>query len=514
VLQPGSIIGGRLRIEQVLGAGGMGIVAAATHLELGNKVAVKVLHDELAQNPTIVERFIREARSVVNLKTEHVCRVFDVGRLDNGAPYIVMEMLSGVDLQRTIATKPLPPSIAVDYLLQACVAIGEAHAAGIIHRDLKPANLFVTRRLDGGPLVKVLDFGIAKAMDAAGPHLTQTTGMMGSPGYMSPEQLMSARDVDVRTDIWALGVTLYQLLSARMPFPGPTITEIAIKVANDPPVPIDVDPDLRAVIWRCLEKQPDRRYPSVAALSADLARFASSDGRKTAGIAAQTGLQTLPVAMNAPTAAGSMMAAPMTPPPMAAVTATQAPIHTPPAHVAPSPRAKWPLIIGALALVGVTVAVMLVVTKKDSPAGVVATTPSDAAPIPDAVVVTPIDGGTPAMDATIEDASIDAEPPDEENGEDFVLTPEQEAASVEAAKGLSSMIPEAERIRMRKDCLEQLPTMKPQASAPGVIEMSRVGCFCVLGEKEKAVAELATIKDPGMRAAAKASCAMLGGLNI
>ncbi|HEX7702249.1 MAG TPA: serine/threonine-protein kinase, partial [Kofleriaceae bacterium] len=233
----------------------MGVVFAATHLELGHRVAIKLLRDEMAESPVIVERFLREARAVVGLRTEHVCRVSDVGRLDTGAPYIVMEMLEGVDLQRTVARSPLPLTTAVEYVLQACVALAEAHAAGIIHRDLKPANLFVTRRLDGGPLVKVLDFGIAKALTETGAHLTHQSAM-GSPGYMSPEQIQSARDVDVRTDIWALGVTLYQLLSARLPFGGTNITEIAIAVATEPPAPLDVDPRLRVVIWKCLEKQP------------------------------------------------------------------------------------------------------------------------------------------------------------------------------------------------------------------------------------------------------------------
>jgi serine/threonine protein kinase len=251
VLAVGSLIGGRFRIDQILGAGGMGIVVAATHLELGHRVAIKLLRDEMAQSPTLVERFLREARSVVGLRTEHVCKVTDIGRLDTGTPFIVMELLEGVDLQHVVHKQPLPVTTAVEYVLQACVALAEAHAAGIIHRDLKPANLFVTRRLDGGPLVKVLDFGIAKALADTGAHLTHQSAM-GSPGYMSPEQIQSARDVDVRTDLWALGVTLYQLLSSRMPFPAASHTEIAIKVATEPPAPLDVDPALRAVIWKCL----------------------------------------------------------------------------------------------------------------------------------------------------------------------------------------------------------------------------------------------------------------------
>jgi hypothetical protein len=266
----------------------MGVVVAATHLELGHRVAIKLLRDEMAEDPVIVERFLREARAVVGLRTEHVCRVTDVGRLDSGAPYIVMEMLEGVDLQRTVARSPLPLTTAVEYVLQACVALAEAHAAGIIHRDLKPANLFVTRRLDGGPLVKVLDFGIAKALTETGAHLTHQSAM-GSPGYMSPEQIQSARDVDVRTDIWALGVTLYQLLSARLPFGGTNVTEIAIAVAAEPPAPLDVDPRLRAVIWKCLEKQPANRYANLGELMVALTPFGGPTARMHVGLAAQLG---------------------------------------------------------------------------------------------------------------------------------------------------------------------------------------------------------------------------------
>ncbi len=278
----GDIIGGKFRVDAVLGAGGMGIVVAASHLELGHRVAIKFLRDEMLQNHTVVERFLREARSVVNLKTEHVCRVTDVGRFDTGAPYIVMELLEGADLARVVATKPLPITTAVEYILQALVALAEAHTAGIVHRDLKPANLFVTRRLDGGPLVKVLDFGIAKAMAETGAQLTLGQGAMGSPGFMSPEQLQSPRDVDLRTDIWAIGATLYQLLSARMPYPAPTLTEIAIRIASEPPDPLDVPPELRSIIFRCLDKTPDQRYPDVAALAAALVPFGGPSARRIA----------------------------------------------------------------------------------------------------------------------------------------------------------------------------------------------------------------------------------------
>ncbi|HEX8114648.1 MAG TPA: serine/threonine-protein kinase, partial [Kofleriaceae bacterium] len=294
-LTVGSMIGGRFRIDQVLGAGGMGIVVAATHTELGNRVAIKFMRDEKLKSAEAVERFIREARAVVKLRTEHVCRVYDVARLDTGAPYIVMELLQGVDLARTIASRPLPATIAVEYVMQAAVALAEAHAAGIVHRDLKPANLFVTRRHDGGPLVKVLDFGIAKALTESDSRLTRTRAMLGSPGYMSPEQLDSPRDVDGRSDIWALGVTLYQLLSGRLPFWGKNPTEIAVKIAAEDPPPLEVDPPLAAVVRRCLEKSPGDRYQDVAALAADLKPFGGPRARKiVAAIAKTTSAPILP----------------------------------------------------------------------------------------------------------------------------------------------------------------------------------------------------------------------------
>jgi eukaryotic-like serine/threonine-protein kinase len=282
VLQLGAVIGGRFRIDDILGIGGMGIVVAATHLELGTRVAMKFMREEMLGKADIGERFVREARAVVRLRTEHVCKVLDVARLDSGAPYIVMELLEGTDLSRTIVRQPLPMTIAVEYVMQACVALAEAHGLGIVHRDLKPANLFVTRGAHGRPLVKVLDFGIAKAMFDNAAALTMTRAMLGSPGYMSPEQVASARSVDARSDIWALGVTLYQLLSGRMPFVAPTPTALAIKIAFEPAAPLGGDPALAAIVGRCLDKAPERRYADVAALAAELVPFGGPAARRIA----------------------------------------------------------------------------------------------------------------------------------------------------------------------------------------------------------------------------------------
>ena len=275
-IEPGQILAGKFQIERVLGRGGMGIVVAAQHLQLGQLVALKFLLPEAMRNPEVIERFQREGRAAVRLKSEHVGRVIDVGTLDNGAPYLVMEYLEGQDLDsfRKAHTR-LPVAQVVSFMLQAAEAIAEAHAIGIIHRDLKPANLFLTVRADGSPSVKVLDFGIAKAADADDFSLTKTATVMGSPAYMSPEQLRSARDVDARTDIWAMGVILYELVEGRQPFEAESITELTLKVVMDPTpaVTVELAPGFEAIIACCLQKDPAHRYGTVAELAAALAPF-------------------------------------------------------------------------------------------------------------------------------------------------------------------------------------------------------------------------------------------------
>jgi eukaryotic-like serine/threonine-protein kinase len=286
VVEIGTVVGGKFRIERLLGTGGMGAVAVATHLHLDQHVALKILNAEHAKNPDVCERFLREARAAARLRSEHVCRVSDVG-IDGQTPYIVMELLEGDDLASLIEKGPLPIATAVDHVLQATIAIAEAHARGIVHRDLKPANLFVTRRLDGSPLVKVLDFGIAKAMTASPSKLTNTDVLMGTPGYMSPEQLRALRTVDARSDIWQLGVILYEAVSGRVPFPAATITDMAIRVATEPPEPLDVDPAFREVVLKCLEKSPDRRYEDVGAFALALVPFGGPTAAANAALVAK-----------------------------------------------------------------------------------------------------------------------------------------------------------------------------------------------------------------------------------
>ncbi len=284
VPRPGDTIDSKYLIEETLGAGGMGVVVAARHLQLGRAVAIKFMRSEFAYDKMAVERFLREARAAVGLSSAHVARVLDVGTTETGAPYMVMEYLEGRDLGEMIASNgPMPIAEAVDTVLQACEAIAEAHAHGIVHRDLKPPNLFVTTGLDGRPFIKVLDFGISKGTidsTGSGDSLTLTGAVIGSPGYMSPEQIRDSKSTDARADVWALGVILYELLAGVAPFAGNTTGETFARIFSDEPAPIrsgraEVPLGLEEVVFRCLVRDPRRRVQSVAQLTAMLAPYGS-----------------------------------------------------------------------------------------------------------------------------------------------------------------------------------------------------------------------------------------------
>jgi serine/threonine-protein kinase len=271
-LAPGAVVAGKYQIESVLGRGGMGTVFRARHRHLGTSVALKFLHERLISDPNTVERFLREARASAALKGENVCRVSDVGSEGN-APYMVMELLEGIDLAYVLEEEgALTATRARDYILQACAGLAEAHANGIIHRDLKPSNLFLTKRPDGTPLIKVLDFGVAKAPDSVQRNLTESSFTIGSPTYMSPEQLVSSKDVDARGDIWALGVILFELIQGTPPFSANTVVDLGISIANDPTPPLpDHRGGLEDIIHRCLQKDREQRYASARDLADALA---------------------------------------------------------------------------------------------------------------------------------------------------------------------------------------------------------------------------------------------------
>lgn len=275
-LDPGTVLDDRFVIRRSLGSGGMAVVVEAEHIRLRQKVAIKLLRPEYSANPDLIIRFVREARAAACLRSEHVVAVMDVNSLPAGIPYMVMEYLDGADLGARLAQHgPLPVDALVEYLLQALAGLGEAHHHGIVHRDLKPQNLFLTRREDGSPLIKVLDFGISKL---TGPeftlqNLTANVGFLGSPFYVSPEQIRDPSRIDARTDIWSLGVVMYELLTGRVPFPQKTAPALITAICSGEPAALTtlrpgLPVELCAIIDRCLQKQPEKRFANVQ----DLAR--------------------------------------------------------------------------------------------------------------------------------------------------------------------------------------------------------------------------------------------------
>jgi eukaryotic-like serine/threonine-protein kinase len=288
---PGDVIAGKYLVERILGMGGMGIVLAARHLELDETVAIKMLLPHLPSSGESATRFVREAKAAIKIRNEHVVRILDVARTPAGSPYIVMEYLEGLDLGQLVEKNgPLPAGDAVEYVLQACEAIAAAHAMGIVHRDLKPANLFLARASDGAPCVKVLDFGISKLSEGwsgDSPGLTSTATVMGTPCFMSPEQLRSTRDVDARADIWSMGAILHALLTGSPPYDGESNADVSAKIIRDEPTPLRVlrpgSPEaLEAAILKCLQKDPEKRYADVSALADALAAVVARESTKAA----------------------------------------------------------------------------------------------------------------------------------------------------------------------------------------------------------------------------------------
>jgi serine/threonine-protein kinase len=289
-VREGEDLADKYLIGSIIGVGAMGIVVAARHKLLDQRVAIKFLHTDLREQPNGVSRFVQEAQAAMSIQSEHVVRIRDIAMLDTGEPYIIMEYLDGSDLAtrlRKVGTFAVRE--AVDYMLEACEAIAEAHCVGIIHRDLKPANLFLVERPGAAPSIKVLDFGVSKATDMVrAPEIDEESGVMtgakavlGSPFYMSPEQMVSARDVDARTDIWALGVTLFQLITGKIPYMGHSIVQVYAKINARGPhkwkeALRDCPPGFEAVISRCLARDRNRRYPSVADLARALKPYGSA----------------------------------------------------------------------------------------------------------------------------------------------------------------------------------------------------------------------------------------------
>jgi tRNA A-37 threonylcarbamoyl transferase component Bud32 len=443
-VSPGELLAGKYVVDRILGEGGMGIVVSATHQQLGQRVAVKFLLPAYCENPEAVARFLREAQAAVRIQSEHVARVIDVGTLESGAPYMVMEYLSGRDLASELTTRgPLPIEEAVGHVLQACEAIAEAHAHGIVHRDLKPANLFLARRADGSPLVKVLDFGISKSAAGVGApmNLTSTQSVMGSPLYMSPEQLKSTKNVDHRTDIWALGVILYELVTGVTPFRAETVSALIATVVSEQPPALrtlrpEAPPELEAILSRCLEKDPARRVPHVGTLALALEPLAPGQGAisvpRIKGVLESAGVTTNPNL-------GSLV-------PAAAQTQTAAAFGQDSRPRERGPRRLWLLgavvAVGALATGGTLVAVQL------------ARAPAAAALASESVLGPPISSAAPD-DSAVAAASPTHTPSASAAPESLAAPPDDSVAS--PARGDAATVASA----------PPRDTEKPAASATG-----------------------------------------------
>lgn len=291
LLKVGDVLAGKYRVERVLGEGGMGVVVAAYHQLLDQRVAVKLLYQDVADREA-QSRLLLEARSAAKLNSDHVARVIDVDTGADGLPFIIMELLDGADLcQIADARGALPRWLVVDYILQALEGLAHAHVRGIIHRDLKPSNLFLANRPDGTQIIKILDFGISKSTDEGPDRRTaQLTGgrsVLGSPPYMSPEQVRAPKTVDHRTDIWSLGICMYELLTSSMPFGGDELQETFAQILEKEPAPIrsmvnGVPAGLEQVVMKCLAKNRDDRYADVGELAKALVPFGSGTWMQSA----------------------------------------------------------------------------------------------------------------------------------------------------------------------------------------------------------------------------------------
>ena len=420
-LKPGGIVGGKFRVDRVLGEGGMGIVVAATHLQLGQTVALKCMRPEVV-SPSYTKRFMREARASVKLKSQHAARVLDVGAFEDGMPYIVMEYLEGTDLSDLLKKRGrLPVHEAVEYILQACEAIGEAHSYGIVHRDIKPANLFLAQGPGGAPTIKVLDFGVSKFVDveaqgddtnpggrtrdasrtplrANDSIVTRATDMLGSPSYMAPEQVLNASAADTRSDIWSIGVILFKLVCGRGPFTAESLGELVQQVMkNRIPTVSEVLPEcppgFSEVVAKCLQRDRLKRFADVPELARALAPYAQNGNAPSLERAAILGAAfsytpAPPRAMaQAPIAtplgiAGAQLPGP--PPPSQGERGVPRP-SMPSFHgVAPvePPRYGWVIFTGVLAVAAFFTAAFLAQRAPGAPAGVPSSRPSVTASVP------------------------------------------------------------------------------------------------------------------------------------
>ncbi len=383
----GTVLAGKYRVEKLLGEGGMGWVVEATHIHLEQRVALKFMHAKnMLENPDAVARFLREARAAARIQSEHIARVFDVGTLDTGEPYLVMEYLEGQDLEGLLRSKgKLPVELVVEIALQACEGLAEAHAKGIVHRDLKPANLFLARRTDGSSRVKLLDFGISKLAPQAGGKdagMTSTQALMGSPLYMSPEQLRSTKNVDRRADLWSMGIILYEMLGGRSPFEADTLPEVCARIMAEPPEPLAMGNfGIGAVVMRCLEKDPNNRFSDAGALAVALAPLGASESRaiadRIARVVRSSGASLPDIKVEA---SGPQL--PMTAGAASGIVQTSAQFGTV-TNAKGSKRSPMPVVIAAAALAIAAIGIGVIATRGKHTEGAAI----EATPVPPAVAV-------------------------------------------------------------------------------------------------------------------------------
>jgi serine/threonine protein kinase len=288
----GEILGGKYRVERVLGAGGMGVVVKVTRLEGEGTFALKFLRPSVARDPMAAKRFRREAEAAGRIESPHVVKISDIGDLATGAPYLVMEYLEGTTLEKRLAGgQRLPLAEACDLALQIAEGLAAAHAMGVIHRDIKPANLYLVADAEGAGLLKIADFGVSKILDPAGPEsgrgLTRTQTSIGSPLYMSPEQMRSARTADFRADQWSLGAVLYRMATGHLPFEASSMVRLCVLVLSADFVPTtercpELPAEFAAAVERCFRVEPAERYADIAAWAEAFAPFAGPRGRERA----------------------------------------------------------------------------------------------------------------------------------------------------------------------------------------------------------------------------------------
>ena len=454
-VREGDLLAGKYRVERVLGVGGMGIVVAARHEELDQLVAIKFVRDESLASDEAVERFLRESRSAARLKSEHVARVLDVGRLETGAPFMVMEFLEGIDLGQILTRDgPMAVDMAAELMLQVCEAVAEAHAAGIVHRDLKPENLFLTRTVGGSPRMKVLDFGVSKSTgltsDGKG-NLTRTRAILGSPLYMAPEQMRSSRDVDARIDVWALGVVLFELLTNRSPFEAETMPELCLKVVGEPPLSMTelrpgLPPAIVAIVARCLEKDREKRYANAAELALALGPFAPPRSSAFSRVSLEVGSGLLG-SYQASSPGASTLDAPVLTPSIPAAWGTEGRRESQQVPATRTRRGMW-LVVPFLAVAAV---VGLLATRRpsDAPAAASPPLPADSTPT--------VSGATGPTGVPATPPPLAAEPVAEATATPSASAP---ALAVTAAPSSAAAVPVAKALPQPT----AIPTARPLAS--------------------------------------------------